>query len=88
MPKGFTSAEKRLMSLTTKSEFNKVIEELNITEQQKRFAILYYCEGRRLIDIAYSENSLDINEQSLSIRKKDFVIKLSNYFNIIDTENN
>lgn len=84
MAKSLTEAEKRLMKITTKTQFKEVIEELNITEQQKQIAIMYYCDGRKMIDIAYSSKDVYINEQSVSTRLKDFVIKLTEYFHMID----
>ncbi len=78
MRRKMTDIEKRLMGLTYKSDFENVVDELMLSDEQELIFRMYYFNQRRMIDIG---QDLPIYRTEQYVSKQLSVIKdkLSNY---------
>ncbi len=78
MRHNMTENEKRLMKLTYKADFESVVEELMLSDEQKLIFRMYYFNQRRMIDIG-QELPLYRTERYVSGQLAIIADKLANY---------
>lgn len=67
---------KDVISIATMSEFNRVKDELNLTDRQKKIFHFKYARGWRYIDIA---EELEIHQDTVASEMKIINEKLKQY---------